>query len=170
MTGSPRMLCFILFGLVTAIGCYRSAPPPATNSVLSRVVPPGKTGDFSFSCPSEGTFTMVVSGDCEKSVMFWSNDHMAVSEQVNALPGMQQAVERKDHAEMTRIVESGLGKDTAPAKLYAKGLDFDVFIDFRAPPGKLERDFKLIAGKHTMMVTNESNHEVTIEVVLKPAQ
>lgn len=165
-----RMMGLMLLGLVTVTGCSRSSPAPANNATISQIVPAGKTGDFSFVCPSEGVFTLVLSGDCEKSVMLWSNDFTAASEKVSALPGMQQAVERQDFAEMKRIVDKGIGTDTPLAKLYAKGVDFDVLADFRVPAGKLERSFKLVAGAHTLMVKNESNQTATIEVALVPAQ
>ncbi len=49
---------------------------------------------------------LVVEGDCEKSVLLVSQEWVAASEKIKAIPGLLEAMERKDDAEVRRLLLS----------------------------------------------------------------
>ncbi len=81
--------------------------------------------------------TLVIEGDCEKSVLLVSQEWAAAAEKFKAVPGLLEAMNRKDDAEVRRLLEQNFGQNSPVVQIYFT--DANAMLEFEAPVGKVER-------------------------------
>lgn len=181
--GTKSLCLVLLMSLTFAPGCGprpENAKPQGNSGATGRVadsggtanettknVPPGMAGDFGFTAPEEGITTLVVEGDCEKSILLVSQEWAAAAEKIKATPGLLEAIDRKDDAEVRRILDQSFGKNSAVVSTYFT--DANATVKFEAPVGRVERKLHLLKGPHLLAVSNRSGEPAQITVSFKPA-
>lgn len=145
-----------------------NGPVGAKPSVLSRDVPPGMAGDFSFVCPADGGTTITIAGDTEMSVFLMSHKWAEAAQKINSIPGLKDALGRNDDQTVNKLIDDRIGSDSPTHKAYF--FDGDVNVRFDLPKGRSQRNFRLLQGRYLLTVSNKGERPTKIEVSFLPAQ